>query len=96
MPRERVGQLLADPAQLVDLHGIPRGSVVPFDREIVGEGMWSAVRDRLSEAGPHTTLWQSESDFTGKTAANGSGDRVWSRTTGQSSGCRQRSPGNRT
>jgi hypothetical protein len=47
----------------VDLHGIPRGSVVHFDREIVGEGMWSAVRDRLSEAGPQTTLWQSESEY---------------------------------
>jgi len=25
--------------------------------------MWSAVRDRLSEAGPQTTLWQSESEY---------------------------------
>jgi carbon monoxide dehydrogenase subunit G len=47
----------------VNLHSIPKGSVVHFDREIVGEGMWSAVRERLSEAGPHTTLWQSESEF---------------------------------
>jgi hypothetical protein len=46
-----------------NLHGIPKGSVVHFDREIVGEGMWSAVRDRLSEAGPQTTLWQSESEY---------------------------------
>ena len=30
-----------------DLRGIPKGSVVHFDREIVGEGMWSAVSDRL-------------------------------------------------
>ncbi|MET9572076.1 hypothetical protein ABZY34_23550, partial [Streptomyces virginiae] len=35
-------------------------TVVRFDREIVGEGMWSAVRDRLTEAGPETTLWESE------------------------------------
>jgi hypothetical protein len=47
----------------VDLHGIPKGSVVHFDREIVGEGMWSAVRERLSEAGPRTTLWQSENEY---------------------------------
>ncbi|AWK72572.1 hypothetical protein CBI38_14375 [Rhodococcus oxybenzonivorans] len=46
-----------------DLRGIPKGSVVHFDREIVGEGMWSAVRDRLTEAGPETTLWVSESEY---------------------------------
>jgi hypothetical protein len=109
LPRERVAQLLADPAHLpkwlrglvlhkplsgthgqvgttsrvvfqmgkqkiegtetitrrepVDLHEIPSGSVVHFDREIVGEGMWSAVRDQLTEAGPQTTLWQSESEY---------------------------------
>ncbi|MET9573861.1 SRPBCC family protein, partial [Streptomyces virginiae] len=34
-----------------------------FDREIVGEGMWSAVRDRLTEAGPETTLWESENEY---------------------------------
>jgi polyketide cyclase/dehydrase/lipid transport protein len=49
-----------DPA---DLHGIPKESVVHFDREIVAAGMWSAVRDRLTEAGPETTLWVSESEF---------------------------------
>jgi hypothetical protein len=47
----------------VGLHSIPKGSVVHFDREIVGEGMWSAVRDRLTEAGPDTTLWVSESEY---------------------------------
>ena len=41
----------------VDLGVIPSGSVVHFEREIVGKGMWSAVRDRLTEAGPETTLW---------------------------------------
>lgn len=46
-----------------DLRGIPKRSVVRFDREIVGKGMWSAVRDRLTEAGPETTLWVSESEF---------------------------------
>lgn len=108
LPRERVVQLLADPAHLpkwlrglvlheplsgshgqvgtksrvvmqmgkqkiectetitrrepVDLHAIPSGSVVHFDREIVAEGMWSAVRDRFTEARPQTTLWQSENE----------------------------------
>jgi hypothetical protein len=47
----------------VDLHGIPSESVVHFEREIVGKGMWSAVRDRLTEAGPETTLWVSENEY---------------------------------
>ena len=47
----------------VDLRRIPKGGVVHFDREIVAEGMRSAVRDRLTEAGPETTLWVSESEF---------------------------------
>jgi hypothetical protein len=109
LPRERVAQLLADPAHMpkwlrglvlheplsgghgqvgtksrvvfqtgeqrmegtetvtrrepADLHGIPEGQVVHFDREIVGEGMWSAARDRLTEAGPETTLWESENEY---------------------------------
>ncbi|MEV0831318.1 SRPBCC family protein [Nonomuraea rubra] len=46
-----------------DLHEIPKGSVVHFDREIVSKGTWSAVRDRLAEAGPETTLWESESEY---------------------------------
>ncbi|WP_405420116.1 SRPBCC family protein [Streptomyces erythrochromogenes] len=46
-----------------DLRSIPTGSVVHFDREIVGEGMWSAVRDRLTEAGPEATLWVSENEY---------------------------------
>ncbi|MDD7939202.1 SRPBCC family protein [Actinomycetospora lutea] len=45
------------------LHGIPSDRVVHFDREIVAEGMWSAVRDRLTEAGPETTLWESENEY---------------------------------
>ncbi|MFF9915693.1 SRPBCC family protein [Streptomyces sp. NPDC013457] len=109
LPREKVAQLLADPAHLpnwlrglvaheplsgehgqlgttsrvvmqmdrrkmectetitrrepADLREIPRTSVVRFDREIVGEGMWSAVRDRLTESGPGTTLWESENEY---------------------------------
>ncbi|MFF9150465.1 SRPBCC family protein [Streptomyces sp. NPDC014861] len=109
LPRERVVQLLADPAQMPkwlrglvlheplsgehgqvgttsrvvmrmgqremectetitrrepsDLHGIPKESAVHFEREIVGEGMWSAVRDRLTEADPSTTLWASENEY---------------------------------
>lgn len=47
----------------VDLHKIPGESIVHFDREIVGNGMWNAVRDRLIEAGPETTLWESESEY---------------------------------
>ena len=46
-----------------NLYGIPRDSVVHFDREIVAKGMWSAVRDRLTEAGPQTTLWASENEY---------------------------------
>lgn len=46
-----------------NLHGIPRDTVVHFDREIVVKGMWSAVRDRLTEAGPDTTLWASENQY---------------------------------
>ncbi|MFY1692523.1 SRPBCC family protein [Plantactinospora sp. WMMB782] len=49
-----------DPA---DLHGIPSEVVVHFDRETVGAGMWSVVRDRLTEATPETTLWESESEY---------------------------------
>ena len=46
-----------------DLHGIPRESIVAFDREMVVKGMWSVVRDRLTEAGPETTLWASENEY---------------------------------
>ena len=46
-----------------DLHGIPRETVVHFDREIVGAGMWNVVRDRLTEATPVMTLWESESEY---------------------------------
>jgi len=108
-PRERVAQLLADPAQLpkwlrglvlheplsgvhgqvgtesrvvfqmgqqkmectetitrrepANLHGIPRDCVVHFDREIVAKGMWSSVRERLTEADPETTHWASENEY---------------------------------
>ncbi|GAA2987039.1 SRPBCC family protein [Streptosporangium longisporum] len=46
-----------------DLREIPGTSVVHFAREVVGEGMWSAVHDRLTEAGPETTLWESENEY---------------------------------
>lgn len=46
-----------------DLREIPKGSVVHFEREIVAEGMWSTVRDRLTEAAPDRTLWVSESEY---------------------------------
>ena len=48
-----------DPA---DLREIPRDNVVHFDREIVAKGMWSAARERLTEAGPRTTLWEIENE----------------------------------
>jgi hypothetical protein len=46
-----------------NLHGLPRGSVVHFEREIVAEGMWNAARERLTETGPDTTLWVSENEY---------------------------------
>ena len=46
-----------------DLHGIPSDSVVHFERELVAKGMWSAARERLTEAGPETTLWTSENEY---------------------------------
>ncbi|WP_208544851.1 SRPBCC family protein [Rathayibacter festucae] len=45
------------------MHTIPEGTVVHFDRELVGAGMRNAVRDRLTGATPETTLWESESEF---------------------------------
>jgi hypothetical protein len=108
-PRERVAQLLADPAHMpkwlrglvvheplngvhgevgtesrvvlrtgqqemaatetitrrepADLHAIPRDSTVRFERELVADGMWNAARERLTEAGPGTTLWESENEY---------------------------------
>ena len=47
----------------LDLHGIPKESIVHFDREIVGNGMWSAARERLMEASSETTLWVSENEY---------------------------------
>ena len=46
-----------------DLQTIPRDVVVRFDREIVAEGMWNAAREVLSQTGPETTLWVSESEY---------------------------------
>ena len=46
-----------------DLGSIPKGSVVHFEREIVSKGMWNAARERLTEAGPDTTLWVSENEY---------------------------------
>ena len=46
-----------------DLERIPKGSVVHFEREIVTEGMWNAARERLTEADPNTTLWESENEY---------------------------------
>jgi hypothetical protein len=46
-----------------NLHEIPKDSIVHFDREIVAKGMWSVVREQLTEAGPETTLWVSENEY---------------------------------
>ncbi|MFG1925451.1 SRPBCC family protein [Cryptosporangium sp. NPDC048952] len=46
-----------------DLSSIPSGTVVHFERKIVAEGMWSAARERLTEAGPGATLWESENEY---------------------------------
>jgi hypothetical protein len=46
-----------------DLHAIPKGSIVHFERELVAEGMWSVTRDRLTEVGADTTLWVSENEY---------------------------------
>lgn len=45
------------------LERIPKESVVHFDREIVGDGMWSVTRDRFTEAGPDKTLWENENEY---------------------------------
>ncbi|GAA2826925.1 SRPBCC family protein [Crossiella cryophila] len=47
----------------VDPHGIAREDTVHFERELVGNGMWSATRDRFTETGPDTTLWVSENEY---------------------------------
>lgn len=46
-----------------DLHQISKEPVVHFEREIVGKGMRSMARERLSEAGPDKTLWESENEY---------------------------------
>jgi hypothetical protein len=46
-----------------DLHNLPRDTVVDFERESVGEGMWNRVRDRLTEVDAETTHWVSESEY---------------------------------
>ncbi|MFE0022715.1 SRPBCC family protein [Amycolatopsis sp. NPDC059021] len=46
-----------------DLRGVPSSVTVHYDREIAGKGMWQAQRDRIIDAGPDTTVWESESEF---------------------------------
>ena len=46
-----------------DLTVIPHNTVVDFERESIGPGMWSVVRDRLTEVDPQTTLWVSDSEY---------------------------------
>jgi hypothetical protein len=68
-PVDNTGQLRFGQAETItrrepaNLHGIPRDSVVHFEREMVATGMWSAARERLTEAGPETTLWASENEY---------------------------------
>ncbi len=51
---------LREPA---DLRALPAGTVVRFEREIEGAGMWNAARERLTEAGPGRTRWDSENEY---------------------------------
>jgi hypothetical protein len=46
-----------------ELRGIPEECLVHFEREIAGPGMWSVVRERLTAAGPESTLWESENEY---------------------------------
>ena len=46
-----------------DLRQLANDEVVHFDREIVAQGMWSVTRDRFSEVGPETTLWECENEY---------------------------------
>lgn len=46
-----------------ELRQVSEAAVVHYEREIVGEGMWSAARERLTEAGPDKTLWESENEY---------------------------------
>jgi hypothetical protein len=46
-----------------DLQELAKERPVLFEREMAGDGMWSAVCDRLTETGPETTLWVSENEY---------------------------------
>jgi hypothetical protein len=46
-----------------NLHGISPDRIIHFEREIVADGMWSAAREQLTEAGPESTLWVSENEY---------------------------------
>ncbi|AUN39583.1 SRPBCC family protein [Tsukamurella tyrosinosolvens] len=46
-----------------DLRTLPAGTVVRFEREIEGASMWNAARERLTEAGPDRTRWESENEY---------------------------------
>jgi carbon monoxide dehydrogenase subunit G len=51
---------LREPEQLADL---PSDAVVRYERGLAAEGMWSAARERLQDAGDGTTLWVSENEY---------------------------------
>ncbi|MEU3767157.1 SRPBCC family protein [Amycolatopsis keratiniphila] len=46
-----------------DLRAIPSSVAVHHDREITGKGLWHAQRDRIIDAGPDTTVGDSQSEF---------------------------------
>lgn len=46
-----------------ELSRITADAVIRYERELVADGMWSAVRDRFTETGPETTHWESESEY---------------------------------
>ncbi|MEJ2864565.1 SRPBCC family protein [Actinomycetospora flava] len=37
--------------------------VLHYEREITAPGMWNAARERLTAAGPESTLWVSENEY---------------------------------
>ncbi|ALG84904.1 SRPBCC family protein [Gordonia phthalatica] len=47
----------------IDPQPAPATTAVRYEREIAAQGMWQAQRDRLIDAGPNRTLWESESEF---------------------------------
>ena len=54
---------MENPLEARDLRQIAKQASVRFEREIAGPGMWSVARERLTEAAPDKTLWESENEY---------------------------------